>query len=181
MTAIIDPIEAALIENGSPEVVQEYQNRRKPPRVYECIRKACELMPAIGKGQRNKAQGWNFRGIDDVLNRLGPPLIEAGLVLSVDYAMKECMPLGKGFMVIVEGTFTLTCCEDGSWSSDTFLGQAADYGDKAVSKAKSMALKYWAFQKFLIPVKAGTMPDADKDIVEVDSSSFRDKYFSKKG
>lgn len=179
MTAILDPIKSVLIEHGDSEMVQTYENRLQTPKVYAAILKASELMPAIGKNQRNVAQKWNFRGIDDIYNRLGLPLREAGLVLGADYEVKEFVPIGKGFMAVVQGTFSLTCVEDGSYVEDVFLGQAADYGDKAISKAKSMALKYWAFQKFLIPVKAGTLEDPDSKEYEVDSTSFRDKYFKK--
>jgi len=153
------------------------------PMVYAAILKAGSLIPAIGKNQKNAAQGWKFRGIDDVQNLLGEPLRQAKLAVlpNYEYISEETAPGGKGFRVVVRGTYTLVCSEDSSSCTVSYLAEAIDFGDKASSKALSMCYKYFAFQTFIIPVVGGVLDDGDKDVVEVDTSSFKSKYFAKKG
>ena len=52
-------------------------------KVYEAINRVAAEMATngIGKGRRNQQQGYNFRGIDDVLNSLSAALSRAGLVV----------------------------------------------------------------------------------------------------
>ena len=42
--------------------------------IYESINAIMQEVPAIGKNQTNKQQGFKFRGIDAVMNTLQPLL-----------------------------------------------------------------------------------------------------------
>jgi hypothetical protein len=53
--------------------------------------------------------------------------------------------------------------EDGSSVITSMAGEASDSGDKATSKALSMALKYALFQTFMIPTGEN---DPDSEVVE---------------
>ena len=50
-------------------------------KVYQAIGAVSAAMSqqGISKGRKNTQQGYNFRGIDDVLNALSTALVEAGL------------------------------------------------------------------------------------------------------
>ena len=51
--------------------------------VYKAIGAVSAAMShsGISKGRKNQQQGYNFRGIDDVLNALSTALVDAGLVI----------------------------------------------------------------------------------------------------
>ena len=54
--------------------------------------------------------------------------------------------------------------EDGSSVEVYYAGEAADTGDKSLSKALTMALKYMAFHTFQIPLNGNE--DGDKETAE---------------
>ncbi len=47
------------------------------PKIYAAMLNAMIEIGAIGKNRKNPQQGYQFRGIDDVLNNLQPALIKA--------------------------------------------------------------------------------------------------------
>jgi hypothetical protein len=129
-----------------------------------------ELLPqikaavgAVGKGERNAQQGFNFRGIDAVINAVAPVLIDHGVTIVPnvrDYQYGE-VEVGKSrtkqghARVIVEYTFigpegdTITCSAP---------GEAMDSGDKATAKAMSVAYRTALLQALSLPT---TEPDPD--------------------
>jgi hypothetical protein len=118
---------------------------------------------AIGKNQKNAHQGWNFRGIDDILNAIGPALEEAGVVLTcrnklLSFEANE----GGGYTAAVEVTGTFTSTSDGSSMDQVFIGQGTDKSDKAIPKATSGGFKYMLFQGLQIPID-GALDDPDFD------------------
>jgi ERF superfamily len=115
-----------------------------------------EAVGAIGKGERNAQQGFNFRGIDAVINAVAPALIDAGIVVLPDVRTYEYgtvevgqrrTPMGHA-RVVVEYTFvgpegdTLTCSAP---------GEAMDSGDKATAKAMSVAYRTALLQALSLP------------------------------
>lgn len=124
----------------------------------------------IAKGRKNTQQGYNFRGIDEVLNALSGELVAAGLVVLprvVERTTTERATKTGGalFYVTVKVDFDLVAIEDGSKHTVTTYGEAMDSADKATNKAMSAAYKYMALQAFCIPTE-GT-PDADEQTHEV--------------
>lgn len=125
---------------------------------------------AIGKNKRNTMQGFNFRGIDDVMNTLHPLLAKANIFIvpKVLEIQREERTNSKGTTLIytlakVEYTFTST--EDRSTVTATVYGEGMDSGDKSLNKAMSIAMKYACFQIFCIPTEE--MVDPDKESYEV--------------
>jgi len=117
---------------------------------------------AVGKTGFNEKQRFNFRGIDAVVNAVGPALRDAGLVvlpevLSADYGHVE---VGQNHTVmaqvrvIVRYRFT-----DGNEFLDaTVPGEAMDAGDKATAKAMSVAFRTCLLQVLCLPTDE-TDPD----------------------
>jgi len=125
----------------------------------------------ISKNQRNtQGSGYNFRGIDDVYNAVGPILAKHGLVILPRCITRECLErvssAGKAlFYVTVEAEFDFVSSEDGSKHTVVMFGEAMDSGDKATNKAMSAAFKYAMFQAFCIPTEGDNDADSSTHTV----------------
>ena len=122
---------------------------------------------AISKGQTNKFDHYNFRGIDDVYEALHPILSKHGVVAlpSVLGIERDEFATAKGATmqrVVVTVAYAFTAA-DGSCVTATVVGEGADRGDKAANKAMSSAFKTVMFQTFCIPTN-------EKSDSEFDSS-----------
>lgn len=141
-------------------------------KVYQAIAsvQAAIAKNGIAKSRDNKAQGYKFRGIDDVYNELSPHLSTAGLcilprVLGREVIERQSAKGGALFYVTVDMEFDLVCAEDGSKHTVRMVGEAMDSGDKATNKAMSAAYKYMAMEVFCIPTEGDN--DADAQTHEV--------------
>lgn len=119
----------------------------------------------IAKGRENKGQGFKFRGVDDVYNALHPILTKHGVVcvpevIDRTHTTRKSSNGGDLMCVTLRVKFTLIA-PDGSCVAGVMDGEAMDSGDKATSKAASIALKYFLFQTFLIPTEGDNDPDAN--------------------
>lgn len=117
----------------------------------------------IGKNRKNEQQGFKFRGIDDVINRLSQHLVDANLVIVPRVTSRDVQERvnSRGnplFYVTVNVEFNVISTIDNSNIVCVVPGEAMDSGDKATNKALSIAYKYMAFQLFAIPVDED--PDA---------------------
>ena len=137
-------------------------------KVYQAIGKVSAALShdGITKDRKNTQQGYNFRGIDDVLNALSSALVEAGLVIlprCVERIVSERESKSGGalFNVTCRVEFDLVSTEDGSKHTVCTFGEAMDSADKATNKAMSAAYKYLALLVFCIPTEA--TPDTDAD------------------
>lgn len=135
--------------------------------VYKAINKVQAELAAIGitKDKRNAAQGYNFRGIDDVYNVISPLLAKHGLcilprVLAREVSERQTAKGGVMFYVSVEVEFDFVSAADGTKHTVKTFGEAMDSGDKATNKAMSAAYKYAAFQAFAIPTEGDNDADA---------------------
>jgi hypothetical protein len=119
---------------------------------------------AIGKDSINKQQGFNFRGIDAVMNHLHPVFAKHGVfvVPEVVTERKEERQTKSGGNLIYR---VLTVrfhfiSEEGDSIAATVMGEGMDSGDKAGNKAMAVALKYALTQVLLLPYDE-VDPDAD--------------------
>ena len=117
----------------------------------------------IAKNRKNESQGFKFRGIDDVMNRMAKHLNEANLIIAPRISSREVNERvnSRGnplFYVTVQVDYTIYSTVDGSSIVCSVPGEAMDSGDKATNKALSIAYKYLAFQLFAIPIDED--PDA---------------------
>lgn len=134
-------------------------NEQSSPHVLAGIKQVMNAFAekGIAKAHKNESQGFKFRGIDDVMNRMAQHLVEAGIVIVPSIRSREVHervntrgnPL---FYVTVQVDFTVYSTVDGSSVVCSVPGEAMDSGDKATNKALSIAYKYMAFQLFAIPI-----------------------------
>lgn len=111
---------------------------------------------AIAKDKKNEAQGFKFRGIDDIYNSLHPIFAAHGVVCLPSVEKVETTEAGKtskGTQIYrTQATVLYTfVAADGSSSSARMVGEGMDSGDKGTAKAMSVAHKYLLLQTFLIP------------------------------
>jgi len=123
--------------------------------VHEAWASVMGDVQAIRKGERNAAQGFNFRGIDAVVNAVGPALRKHGatVVPTAESIETERYQTAKGGLmqgVICRVRFTVYGPEGDSFEGSAY-GQAADSGDKAVSKAHSVAYRTFLLQALCVP------------------------------
>lgn len=135
--------------------------------VYEAFSAVMEDVQGIRKGERNPQQGFNFRGIDAVLNAVGPALRTHGVIITPEAVSMETerYQTAKGGQmqgVIVHMRYTVHGPDGDSFSGSTY-GQAADAGDKAVSKAESVAYRTFLLQALTVPTDE---PDPDSEVHE---------------
>ena len=133
--------------------------------IYQSITKIMEEVPSIGKTQRNKTQGFMYRGIDDVMNALQPLLAKNKVFIVPEILEKtrEERTTSKG------GNLIYSICkikykfyaEDGSSVEAITIGEGMDSGDKATNKAMAIAMKYALFQVFCIPTDEMKDPDSE--------------------
>lgn len=138
--------------------------------VQEAVCAVMEAVQAIGKNQR-VTQGpaqFNFRGVDDVVQAVGPALRKHGVVFapvrvaSVEherYQTSNNKPM-DGVTVVVEYEFTGPA---GDKLPVAAAGQAADSGDKAIPKAMSVAYRTALLEALCIPTGE---PDPDSQVHE---------------
>jgi hypothetical protein len=124
----------------------------------------------ITKNRKNVSQGYNFRGIDDVLNAISPLLAEYGLCIIprvVDRQVVERQTKNGGAMFYTTLTveYDFVSSEDGSKHTAVMVGEAMDSGDKSSNKAMSAAYKYACIQVFSIPTEGDN--DADLHTHEI--------------
>ncbi len=148
------------------------------PKIFEAITKVQSELAKVGisKDHKNKMQGYQFRGIDDVYKALAPLLAKHKLciipkVLEREVVERTTKAGGALFYVTVKCDFDFISSEDGSIHTATMYGEAMDSGDKATNKAMSSAYKYVAFQVFCIPTEGDNDADSSSHEVEVVKSN----------
>ena len=115
----------------------------------------------IAKLQRNVQQGYTFRGIEAAMNELSPLLVKHGITVTPSYSELLINERFRGDpkegramrFCTLKGTFKFSA-EDGSHVMSECYGEAMDAGDKAVTKAQSIAFRTALFQQFVVPTMA---------------------------
>lgn len=145
--------------------------------IYRKMSDVMREIGAIGKDQKNQAQGFKFRGIDQFVNALYPALTKNGVFMAPralrhDQEIKDVVRsngkpgVDKHVSIMMEYTFY---AEDGSnVTVGPIPAEGLDSGDKATNKALSAALKYALIQTFSIPTE--DMAEADLESPEMGSA-----------
>ena len=138
----------------------------RPPEVYRAINAVTAALAGdgIAKSRTNAIELYQYRSIDDVLNRLAPLIAEHRLcilprVLERIITDRPSPATPMRVNILLRVAFDLVSVEDGSVHTVEAYGEALDDGDKGTAKAMSAAYKAVMLQAFCIPV-AGT-EDAD--------------------
>lgn len=134
------------------------------PLIYEKISAVMAEVPAIGKTKRNAQQGFNYRGIDDVMNALQNILPKHGVfytpeVLSCSREDRVTKSGASMIYTTLQVKYTFYAA-DGSHVSAVVQSEGMDSADKSSNKAMSAACKYALFQVFNIPTEEMVDPDA---------------------
>lgn len=137
------------------------------PAIFTCMAAVMAEIGAIGKDSRNKQQGFNFRGVDAVVNTVGPALrkydvVPLPTVLRTEHRTYNTVGGTAMNSWTVEVRYTLYAT-DGSSVSGTAPGEAADAGDKGLTKAMSVAYRTFLLQTFAIPTDE---PDPDSTVAD---------------
>jgi len=134
-------------------------------KIYGALAKVMTEVGVVAKSRKNPQQGYQFRGIDDVVAEVQEVLARHGVVVAprvIDREREMIATKSGGTMasvrLLVEHTFF---AEDGSSVVATTLGEAMDSGDKASNKAMSAALKYALTETLMIPTR-----ESDRDTEE---------------
>ena len=133
------------------------------PSVVACLSTAMEAIRSVKKDSKNQSQGFNFRGIDAVVNAASPAFRAVGVVVtpevrSVEYETVEVgnkRSLMQSCKVVVAYTFHGPA---GDSITAVAPGEAMDSGDKATAKAMSVAFRIALLQALCIPTH-DTDPD----------------------
>jgi hypothetical protein len=128
----------------------------------EIILAVMQEVQAVGKTGRNINQNYNFRGIDAVINAVGPALRKHGgfIVPNVLERESEIQPTKNGGsinMVRLMISFSIQGTE-GDPVTGVVAAEASDTGDKATAKAMSVGLRTFLLQLLALPTDE---PDPD--------------------
>lgn len=134
-----------------------------PPLIYHALANVMKGCNGVAKRDRNDQQRFTFRGIDAVLNAVGPILREHSVMVMpvVREVSRETITTEKGksmlrVNVLVDYQFYAT---DGSSVTATVAAESFDFGDKATAKAMSVAFRTALIQALALPTDE-TDPDA---------------------
>jgi hypothetical protein len=142
------------------------------PGILQLLAQANYAIGAVPKADRNAQQGFTFRGIDTIMRHVGPVFAHLGIVPvpEVLESQVEVVNVGSGdrartwrlVQLRVRYTFWSPA---GDCIEAVTTGEGFDPGDKAASKAMSMAYKYALLQVLCI---------SDAEVDEADASSAPD-------
>ena len=125
---------------------------------------AMREVKAVGKSERNSHQKFMFRGIDNVLNAVGPALRKHGVSVRpvVQSAVYDQVKTSNNkpataCRLIVDYIFT---ADDGSDLTTTVAAESWDHGDKCAPKAMSVAMRTALLQTLALPTDE---PDPDHE------------------
>lgn len=128
---------------------------------------------SVAKKERNLQQNFNFRGIDAVVNKVGPALRNAGgfivpEVVSQVHSTGATKSGGTTNIVRLEVKFSIFGA-DGEPIVGTVAAESFDSGDKATAKAMSVA-----FRTFLLQVLALPTDEPDPDATSYEAVVVKD-------
>jgi hypothetical protein len=146
--------------------VSEKNEKSEKPTIIEALLAVMGDVQAVGKDGRNTEQGYNFRGIDAVVNAVGPAFRTHGVIAvpvkSVSNYRDVLTSKGKPSR---ECTVTVTYRfygPAGDYIDSEAPGESMDFGDKGTAKAMSVAYRILLLQALCIPT----------DDVDPDASSY---------
>ena len=137
------------------------------PRVYAAINAitAAFAHHGVAKERINLDEGYAYRGVDEVTDRLAPLLAAHKLCILPRVLTRtqgeRVDPTGESLVhVVLQVAIDLVSVEDGSSHTIEAVGEALDHSDKASAKAMTSAYKHAVLHAFCIPVSG--RDDADR-------------------
>lgn len=137
------------------------------PTVHQALSKVMGDVQAVKKDSKNQAQRFNFRGIDAVMNAVGPALRKYGVTIlpeDVDvHRSNGTTANGKQTAEVVVKVTYRVYGPGGDSIHGKVAAEAMDFGDKAIAKAMSVAYRTFLLQALTIPTDD---PDPDGESFE---------------
>lgn len=134
------------------------------PTVIEALSAVMGDVQAVKKEGRNTQQNYNFRGVDAVVNAVGPALRKHGVVvvpIAAELVDERYTTKSGTAMKGVTATVTFRFYgPSGDFVDAQVCGESSDSGDKAVPKAHSVAYRTLLLQALCIPTDE---PDPDSE------------------
>jgi len=136
--------------------------------IYKKIIAVLKDVGAVAKSEKNVEQKFNYRGIDAVVNAVNPVLKKHEVFIAHNVLRHETERYENANKKIVtdaqvEIEYTWYA-EDGSSLSNTAVGEARDFADKATAKAMSVAFRTHLLQLLALPTDER---DPDSESLEV--------------
>lgn len=125
------------------------------PSIHEALSQVMADVRAVRKDSRNSDQGYVFRGIDAVVNAVGPSLRTHGVIAvpMLEHASYRDVQTSRGkpsreVTVQVRYRFYGPA---GDYLDTVVPGEAMDFGDKGTAKAMSVAMRIALLQALALP------------------------------
>lgn len=131
-------------------------------KIHEALLAAMADIAKIGIAKTSQASlggaSVHYRGIEAAMNEMSIILVRRGINVTPSYSDLTIMERAKGDgkatrFATVRGAFTFAA-DDGSHVTCSTYGEAMDSGDKAITKAQSVAFRTALFQQFVVPTMA---------------------------
>jgi hypothetical protein len=154
--------------------------------IYKALSAVMDEVQSVAKGDRNTHQNFNFRGIDAVVNAVGPALRKHKVIVVPDVREHRFTTVEVGQKRTQMGHCVVHVAyvfygPEGDSVECSVVAEAMDSGDKAYPKAMSVAFRTALLQALALPTDE---PDPDASSyerstakVEVDhkAAAFQDK------
>ena len=148
--------------------------------VHEAINAVMRDVTYLEKGDKNTHQGFNFRGIDAVMNRVGPAMRKHNLIATPYLVDKPTFGTkktksgeAKTVDIVVDVIFE---GPDLSQKVVRVPAESFDSGDKATAKAMSVALRTAYLQTLCLPTDE---PDPDSFSYEIVDDGAKAEFIEK--
>lgn len=139
----------------------------RPTSVVQALTKVMAEVRSVSKGDWNDQQRFNFRGIDAVMNAVGPVLRDCGVAIvpcAVEVRYRDVTSANKKTMRECTALVTYRIYGPAGDHLDIQApGESLDVGDKGTAKAMSVAMRTALIQALCLPT---TERDPDHDSYE---------------
>jgi hypothetical protein len=151
------------------------------PTIYQALASVKRAVGPVAKTQRNESQNYNFRGIDAVVNAVAPHLDEHGVIPVPVLQKRDYSTVEVGQKRTSMGYVQIEVAYRfygplGDYIEAVVPGEAMDSGDKAGSKAMSVAFRTALLQVLNLPTDDPD-PDSqsyDRSAADVDDGDWGD-------
>lgn len=143
---------------------------REPESFQARLVKAKAAVDGVKKDGRNSQQNYDFASVEGILRAIRGPLHENGINLSTSTTKLERETItsgrgGTGERLTVHLQYSLRDTLSQESTAHSWIGVGEDFGDKAISKAYTSALKTFILSEWQLP--KGEDPEADKHVPTV--------------
>lgn len=152
------------IPTSVPDIKPDYPPM--PAVIAAAVLKTMEGVGYVQKKGYNREHSYKFVAVGDILAKLQPAMIEAGLIIIQEEGPMAFMANGK--ILSIEYTFRLQHVSGVMWAHpmkmtglSRWMSNAGGFDDKAINKCLTTAGKYFKIALFEIPSGEADDPDAD--------------------